>query len=85
MAEHTHDFQAIFHKQKEFFETGKSQDLTLRHESLARLSQELEKRTDEALEALQADLGKPALEAWLAEIHFLRCELRHCLKNLKRW
>ena len=85
MAEYPHDFQAIFHKQKEFFESGKSQDLTLRHESLAQLSQELEKRTDEALEALEADLGKPALEAWLAEIHFLRCELRHCLKNLKRW
>ena len=85
MTEYTQDFQAIFDKQREFFETGESQDLTLRRECLARLSEELQKHTDAALEALHADLGKPALEAWLAEIHFLRCELRHCLKNLKRW
>ena len=85
MAEYPQDFQAIFQKQKEFFETGRSQDLSLRRNSLSHLSQELERRTEEALEALQADLGKPALEAWLAEIHFLRCELRHCLKYLKRW
>ena len=67
MAEYPQDFQAIFQKQKEFFETGRSQDLSLRRNSLSHLSQELERRTEEALEALQADLGKPALEAWLAE------------------
>ena len=85
MAESPHDFQATFQRQKEFFESGRSRDLNLRIETLAHLSRELERRTDEALVALQADLRKPSLEAWLAEIHFLRSELRHCLKNLKRW
>ena len=76
---------SIFKGQQSFFESGRSRDLAYCHDRLKILAQELEKRSEDALSALHADLGKPALEAWLAEIHFVQAELKHCLRKLRRW
>jgi len=76
---------SLFEGQRVFFESGQSRDLAYRHDRLRRLAREFERRSDDALASLQADLGKPALEAWLAEIHFLQAELKHCLKRLASW
>ena len=40
---------------------------------------------DEILHALQQDLRKPALEAWNAEIGFIRQDVKLSLKNLRKW
>ena len=37
------------------------------------------------LAALAADLGKPALEAWLSEVHFVLSEIRLFRRRLRRW
>jgi aldehyde dehydrogenase (NAD+) len=71
--------------QRAFFESGRTRPLTFRRDTLRALAAELERRTGDALEALAADLGKPALEAWLAEIHFTRAEIRHFTKKLRQW
>ncbi len=68
-----------------FFASGRTRSLRFRRESLRALAAELGRRTDEALDALASDLGKPALEAWLAEVHFVRAEIGHCTRRLKRW
>ena len=72
---------SIFKGQKVFFESGQSRDPAYCHDRLKKLAKQLERRSEEALLALHSDLGKPALEAWLAEIHFVQADLKHCLRN----
>ena len=76
---------SVFKGQKAFFESGRSRDPAYCRDRLKSLATQLEKRSEDALVALHADLGKPALEAWLAEIHFVQADLKHCLRNLRRW
>ena len=70
---------------RRFFAAGVTRDLRFRRGALRALSAELEKRSDAALDALHSDLGKPALEAWLSELHFLRSEIKLALKGLSGW
>ena len=37
------------------------------------------------LDALAADLGKPALEAWITEIGFTIADINHTLAHLGSW
>lgn len=72
-------------EQRRFFATGQTRGLSFREEALARLESALESREEEILAALAADLGKPPVEAFLAEFHFARAELRLMRKHLRRW
>jgi len=51
-------------------------------EALARFTIE---REAAITEALHADLGRPAFEAYASEIAFVRQEARHAARHLKRW
>lgn len=79
------DAAALFELQKQFFATGQTRDLDFRLACLRRLGSVIEKKETSILQALSADLGKPALEAYLAEVFFLKKELQLVLKNLPRW
>ena len=72
-------------EQRRFFDAGSTRKLGFRSDSLRALAAELEKRTDASLAALAADLGKPALEGWLSELHFLRLEIKLALRGLSGW
>lgn len=67
------------------FSSGATRSLASRLEALARLDAHIERRADEILTALAEDLGKPMLEAWLSEIHFIRAEIRLVRRRLRRW
>lgn len=75
----------LFEAQRAFFRDGRRYEMASRLAGLRRLSSRLQERTDEALAALAEDLGKPALEAWLAEIHFVRDEIALICRQLPRW
>lgn len=79
------DAASLLELQKQFFATGQTRDLDFRLACLRRLGAVIEKKEAAILQALSADLGKPALEAYLAEIFFLKQELRLVVKNLRRW
>lgn len=71
--------------QRQFFSSGATRSVEFRLQSLELLGAELEKRRDALLDALAEDLGKPKVEAHLAEVFFLLSEIRLFLKRLKRW
>ena len=75
----------LLKKQKAFFEAGKTRGLEVRLAALERFETIFVEKKEELLEALQTDLGKPALEAFLAEYHFLLQEVRLLRKSLKQW
>jgi aldehyde dehydrogenase (NAD+) len=80
-----YDLAGIVDTQKQFFASGKSRNLPHRLESLAKLELEIIRQGDALLAALSSDLGKPALEAYVAEYHFVLTEIRLFRKKLARW
>lgn len=62
-----------------------SRGLALRLEALAQFKRLLMDHEERWLEALKADLGKPALEAYASEIAFLLNEIDDTVKHLAKW
>jgi aldehyde dehydrogenase (NAD+) len=70
-------------QQRDFFNTGQTKAVEFRLEQLKRLKQAIIDRQDAILQAAQADLGRPAFEAYF-EIATL-AEINLALKHLKTW
>jgi aldehyde dehydrogenase (NAD+) len=67
------------------FDGGRTRGIEWRKKQLEGLKRMLAEREPEILEALRADVGKPALEAYTAEIAFTAAELDYTLKRLASW
>jgi aldehyde dehydrogenase (NAD+) len=67
------------------FASGATQSLSWRLSQLAALEHFLMEREADICDALQADLGKPATEAFASEIGLPISELRLVRRNLHRW
>ena len=67
------------------FHSDRTKDLQWRFEQLAAIERMMSERESEFTDALQQDLGKHALEAWLTEISYVAEEAAYCRKNLRRW
>jgi aldehyde dehydrogenase (NAD+) len=67
------------------FETGRTRPLAWRLGQLERLRALLVENGDELVAALRADLGKPGLEAWAADIVGIAGDIKLFRKKLPRW
>jgi aldehyde dehydrogenase (NAD+) len=65
--------------------TGFTRPLRWRLAQLQALGRMLDESGAELEEALRSDLGRPAIESYIAEISFLRAELAHTRRHLRRW
>ncbi|MEH2418325.1 aldehyde dehydrogenase [Nostoc sp.] len=74
----------IIQNQRQFFETGKTKDVTFRIEQLKTLKQAIIQHEQSIVEALQADLYKPELESYITEIAVIK-EINYAIKHLKNW
>lgn len=79
------DFAPLILRQRHYFSTGATRPLAFRQEQLRRLQATIEAREAGILEALHADLRKPAHEAYTSEIGFVLGDIRHALKHLPAW
>ena len=71
-------------QQRQPVSDGRTRPLAWRLEQLGRLEAALQERSDAVLEALAADLGKPAVEAFY-ELVAVQNELRLCRRRVQRW
>ena len=67
------------------FDGGRTRPLAWRRAQLEALIRFARENSDALVEALQADMGKPELEARAADIGQITQEAKHALKNLKKW
>jgi aldehyde dehydrogenase (NAD+) len=67
------------------FEAGRTRPLAWRRDQLRRLKRLLRRHGDELVKALQADLRKPTLEAWMADIGTAAAEADLARKKLRAW
>lgn len=75
----------VLDRQRQHFAAGATREVAGRIRVLRRLETGLVEHRDDLFAALEADLGKPEIEAFLAEYHFLLEEIRHVCKGLKGW
>jgi acyl-CoA reductase-like NAD-dependent aldehyde dehydrogenase len=74
----------VIEAQRQFFATGKTKDLDFRIEQLQRLKQAVIDSQELVLDALNQDLKKSEVEAYLTEVGVIR-EINYVLKHLKSW
>ena len=67
------------------FEAGRTRPLGWRRQQIQQLRAMVRDHGDEFVEALHADLRKPPLEAWAADVGQVTLEAGLALRNLKRW
>ncbi|MHC0064584.1 aldehyde dehydrogenase [Nostoc sp. UIC 10890] len=74
----------IIQNQREFFQTGKTKDITFRIEQLKTLKQAIIEHEQAIVEALQTDLHKPEVETYITEISVVK-EIDYVIKHLQNW
>ena len=79
------DFSALIASQRRQFQTGATRSLAYRQDQLRLLQAAIEAREATLLDALHADLRKPAHEAYSAEIGLVLGDIRHALSRLPAW
>lgn len=67
------------------FGAGRTAPIAWRRATLSRLQELLGEHEERLLGALAADLGKPALEAWVTEIGFCLTDIDFTLAHLEQW
>ncbi|TYI31091.1 hypothetical protein ES332_A05G429700v1 [Gossypium tomentosum] len=67
------------------FNSGKTKSYEWRISQLESISKMIDEKEKEIVEALQKDLSKPELEAFLSEILMARSSCKLALKELKQW
>jgi len=79
-----HTVRDILLQQRQFFNTGKTKNVSFRIEQLNILKQAVLDNTDAILDALKADLHKPTFESYATEIGAIK-EIDYAIKNIKSW
>lgn len=79
------NYSELLHQQREFFQTGKTRSIDFRLIQLKTLKQAIAEYEIAINDALQADLHKPVVETYLAEITVVKKEIDYAIKHLKNW
>ena len=75
----------LLKKQREFFASDKTKDISFRIEMLERLEEEINNRMADLKKALMDDLNKSGPESYMCEIGLTLAELRHMKKHIKSY
>ena len=79
------DIKAIVEKQREFFRSGATLDVKWRIAQLKKLREAVKAHADEMEQALAADLGRSAVEAYLCDVLPIITEIDETVRGLRRW
>ncbi len=67
------------------FDAGRTRPISWRKEQLRAVKRLVTEEEAALVEALRADLGKPATEGYVTEIGFMKAEAEYALHHLERW
>ena len=81
----TPDYSRELESLQASFRSGRTRDLDWRRTQLRALEKMMVDKEAELISALAADLGKPAQEAWTAEISYVAADAAYCRKRLGKW
>lgn len=75
----------LVQSQREYFATGATLNIEVRLNALKKLYSAIHEHQHLLMEALKADLGKSHFEGYLTEVSMVQTDLKHVIKNLRRW
>jgi acyl-CoA reductase-like NAD-dependent aldehyde dehydrogenase len=75
----------IINKQQIFFNSGITKDIPFRIQQLKVLKEAITKNEDEILKAVNSEMKKPLVEAYVSEVGLLLNEIDYAIRNLKAW
>src|SRR5436189_6404282 len=67
------------------FDSGRTRDFAWRDAQLDALVRMLGENQDEIVAALAIDLGRPTLEAWVADVQMIVREIKEIRKHYRGW
>lgn len=67
------------------FRSGRTRSVDWRREQLQAMHQMLVEHESDFVEALHADLGRPPLEAYAADVGTTKAEIKHAIKHVGSW
>jgi aldehyde dehydrogenase (NAD+) len=79
------EIKIILERQREFYASGKTKELSYRLMYLKRLEKSIHNHERDILAALKKDLNKAPFEAYATEIGIVLSELKFMMRNLDRW
>ncbi len=79
------NFEQIIKKQRDFFQQGKSKDVSFRIAALKKLQHLIRSNEKDLMAALKADLNKSEFDTYLTEIGIVLEEINFTLKHLQKW
>ncbi|MCQ2420079.1 MAG: aldehyde dehydrogenase family protein, partial [Clostridia bacterium] len=85
MAYSKEEIHGIVQKQRTFFRTGRTLPVGWRIEQLKKLKQAVLSHEAAFEQALSADLGRSAAEAYLCDIGPIIAEINETIRGLRRW
>ena len=74
-----------FTKLQSHFDSGVTRDYQWRVQQLKQIDKMVTEHELDIRRALQKDLGKCEMESWISEIGYIKAEVKHTLKHLKKW
>jgi aldehyde dehydrogenase (NAD+) len=78
-------YNALLTKHNQYFDSNITRDLSWRREQLQAIKKLVLENEQEFLNALQEDLAKPTLEAWITEVSYVTSDVDHVCKHLQSW
>lgn len=79
------DYNQQLNQHKQYFKRLITRDLSWRKQQLLQIKKLVQENEQQCLDALQQDLGKPAVEAWITEVSYLTGDVDHMVKKLDKW
>ena len=79
-----HGSGAALRRARGFFATGATRPVSFRESALRRLDRAIEAHEPALLDALRAELGKPAQEAYASELGVVRTDIGHALRHVRQ-
>ena len=79
------EISEIVAKQRKFFSTGKTLNVTFRITALRKLRESLKENETKISEAVKKDLGKSQFESYMCETGLVLSEITHMLKHIKKY
>ncbi|MFP7298139.1 aldehyde dehydrogenase [Neobacillus niacini] len=78
-------FGDLLKAQRDFFQTGKTKDVSFRIEALTSLGNMIRSHETEIMAALKKDLNKSDFDTYVTEMGILLEEIRFTLKHIRDW
>ena len=79
------DYKQLLEKQRAFFATGKTRDISFRIEQLNKLCKTVMEKHQDIEDSLRKDLGKCEFEAFVTEITAIIDDIHCAVENLALW